>query len=158
MDNNDIGTGSDLSFSYTLDKTPKVASVLLERYGADRVWLFDAPMGAGKTTLIKELCRELGVTEETSSPTFAIVNEYHNDLGEAIYHIDAYRLDSEEDLQNIGIQEYLDSGTYCFVEWPSLFGRFLPNDALVIRIDNNESGHRTLSVFPEGATLLYDPK
>jgi tRNA threonylcarbamoyladenosine biosynthesis protein TsaE len=88
-------------------------------YGNQKIILFDAPMGAGKTTLIKELCVALGSPDSFSSPTYSIVNEYHYPGGK-IYHFDLYRLKNIDELYDLGIEEYLDSGHYCLFEWPQL--------------------------------------
>lgn len=93
----------------------------------------------------------------TSSPTFAIVNEYHTDRGEAVYHIDAYRLETHDDLRNIGATDYLYSGDYCFVEWPALFIPFLPQEVVRIRIEV-VGNHRKLSLLSEDAPFIYDPR
>lgn len=142
---------------YGIEEIDAVAEFLLKELGDTSVWLFDAPMGAGKTTLIKELCHHLGVDEVTSSPTFAIVNEYHTDRGDAVYHIDAYRLETHDDLRNIGAPDYLYSGDYCFVEWPSLFKPFLPDRVARLRIEV-EGEKRRLSLLDEDTPFIYDPR
>ena len=103
---------------YGLEALPAVAAELLKR-ADNRIFLFEAPMGAGKTTLIKELCRQLGSKDHFSSPTFSIVNEYSYPGGR-IFHFDLYRLKDETELFDIGIEEYLASGDYCFFEWPAM--------------------------------------
>src|SRR4051812_22448751 len=82
-----------------------------------KVWLMEGEMGAGKTTLVKVLCEVLGVHGDMSSPTFSIVNEYSTKNGQVIYHFDFYRLKNETEAMDIGVEEYLDSGHYCFLEW-----------------------------------------
>lgn len=99
-----------------LQDLPTVASELL-KITSEKVWLIDGEMGAGKTTLIKELCVQLGVTTVTSSPTFSIVNEYTTGSGEKIFHFDFYRIKNVNEALDIGVEEYLDSGRYCFIEW-----------------------------------------
>jgi tRNA threonylcarbamoyladenosine biosynthesis protein TsaE len=96
-----------------------IAQPILDLYGNQKIILFDAPMGAGKTTLIKELCVALGSPDSFSSPTYSIVNEYHYPGGK-IYHFDLYRLKNIDELYDLGIEEYLDSGHYCLFEWPQL--------------------------------------
>ncbi len=154
---NAIEWGENNVVEYGLEQLGEVARFLLDKLGDTSVWLFDAPMGAGKTTLIKELCHLLGVEEVTSSPTFAIVNEYHTDKGEAVYHIDAYRLETHDDLRNIGATDYLHSGDYCFVEWPALFNPFLPDDVARLRIEV-AGDHRRLTLLSEDSPFIYDPR
>ncbi len=102
-----------------LNELPGLAEPILRLYNDPKIILLDAPMGAGKTTLIKEICRSLGSTDNFSSPTYSIVNEY-NYPGGKIYHFDLYRLKDKEELFDLGIEEYLDSGHYCIFEWPEL--------------------------------------
>jgi tRNA threonylcarbamoyladenosine biosynthesis protein TsaE len=105
--------------SYTLADLPVVAKEMLASLQeAPRVWLFRGQMGAGKTTLSKELLKQLGVVENVQSPTFSLVNEYQTKSGETVYHFDLYRLKNIQEALAIGIEEYLDSGNYCFIEWP----------------------------------------
>ena len=105
--------------SYTLIDLPVVAKEMIESLqGAPRVWLFRGQMGAGKTTLSKELLLQLGVGQNVQSPTFSLVNEYQTKTGEIIYHFDLYRLKNIQEALAIGIEEYLDSGNYCLIEWP----------------------------------------
>lgn len=104
---------------HTLQELPVIAKSILDLYGKQKVFLFNAPMGAGKTTLIKEMCLALGSKDDFSSPTYSIVNEYHYPEGK-IFHFDLYRLNNQTELLDLGIEEYLDSGNYCFFEWPLL--------------------------------------
>lgn len=102
-------------------------------------------MGAGKTTLIKELCKQLGSEDNFSSPTYSIVNEYTSPHGK-LYHMDCYRLKSAEEALNIGIEDYLNGENYCFVEWPELIEQFLPADVIKISIRTTEN-IRNVSIF-----------
>ena len=113
----------------------EAAIVLLKSFPERRVFAFFGEMGAGKTTFIKSLCKALGVTENVSSPTFALVNEYVNSAGGSIYHFDFYRIENEREAIDIGINEYFNSGNYCFVEWSEKILHLLPEDAVRIRID-----------------------
>lgn len=94
-------------------------------------------MGAGKTTFVKALCEELGVTDVISSPTFAIVNEYRSDeTGELIYHFDFYRIKKLSEVYDMGYEDYFYSGALCFIEWPELVEELLPGDAVKLRLKN----------------------
>lgn len=115
----------------------QAAEQLIEFAGKERVFLFTAPMGSGKTTFIKSLCRSLGVRATMSSPTYSIVNEYHTD-GSKLFHFDLYRLKSPEELFELGFEEYLDSGNYVFIEWPELAMPFLNTYlTIIIRVEGN---------------------
>ncbi len=104
---------------YTLADLPVVAKEMLATLQeAPRVWLFRGQMGAGKTTLSKELLKQLGIDQNVQSPTFSLVNEYQTNAGETVYHFDLYRLKNIQEALAIGIEEYLDSGNYCLIEWP----------------------------------------
>jgi tRNA threonylcarbamoyladenosine biosynthesis protein TsaE len=118
----------------SLEDLPRVAKELIAASQEKKVWLFDGEMGAGKTTLIKTICKELGVEETISSPTFSIVNEYEGKEGQAVYHFDFYRLKNEEEAMDIGVEEYLYSGDYCLIEWPSVVPGVLPDDCFKIEI------------------------
>ena len=113
----------------------------LIRYAGDlKVWLFDGEMGSGKTTLIKAVCKNFGVPDEQmSSPTFAIVNEYQGET-EKIYHFDLYRLKHLGELLDIGFEEYIDSGHYCFIEWPELALSILKDQYLEITLKKADIG------------------
>ena len=119
-----------------------------------RIIAFHAPMGAGKTTFIAALAAELGVTgQEVNSPTFAIVNHYEAapsaeaqaEAPRDIYHFDLYRLDSREQALDIGAEDLLDSGAWCFVEWPDNCPGLLPDEALDVTITEQPDGSRLLS-------------
>lgn len=132
------------TLTYTESQLSDVAQRLLGEFGSYPVWAFYASMGAGKTTLIKEICRILEVEETTSSPTFAIINEYHCRSG-CVYHFDCYRLQTLADAHAIGAEEYLYSGEYCFVEWPEVIEGILPEGSVKIVIDVQDPSTRILS-------------
>ncbi|WP_329904864.1 tRNA (adenosine(37)-N6)-threonylcarbamoyltransferase complex ATPase subunit type 1 TsaE [Porphyromonas pogonae] len=112
------------------------------------VFAFYAPMGTGKTTFIKAVCEELGVTDVINSPTFSIINEYRSeDSGELIYHFDCYRLNKLSDALNLGAEDYFESGCVCFIEWPEVLEDILPHDAVKIAIEEQADGSRLLSVL-----------
>jgi tRNA threonylcarbamoyladenosine biosynthesis protein TsaE len=103
------------------------------------VWTFTGDLGAGKTTLIQSLARALGILDEVSSPTYNYVNEYDGSL----YHFDCYRLDSLEQALNLGLEEYIDSGKRCWIEWPEVISPLLPVPSLHLRIAHNPDQTRT---------------
>ena len=114
-----------------------------------RVFAFDGPMGAGKTTFIKKLCEEMGTMDVVNSPTFAIVNVYDVEQpykGE-VYHFDCYRLKDIREAMDFGAEEYLYSGNYCFIEWPERIEVLLPEDTVWVKIEPKENGDRKLEIF-----------
>ncbi|MBQ0733204.1 tRNA (adenosine(37)-N6)-threonylcarbamoyltransferase complex ATPase subunit type 1 TsaE [Aquimarina celericrescens] len=132
-----------MSIEYTLTNLPEVAQYLISNVKS-KILLFDAEMGVGKTTLIKEICKQLGVRDVISSPTFSLVNEYLGDQG-VIYHFDFYRIKEEEEAYQIGFEEYLDSGAWIFIEWPEKVSNLLPADASIIKIDLSDNQKRILT-------------
>lgn len=124
----------------TEEQLDQVAEAILKAHPDERVFGFYGEMGAGKTTLIKALCRSLGVRDVTSSPTFAIINEYWTEAGEPLYHFDFYRIDEPADATRVGFEEYLYSGHYCFIEWTEKVEEILQGDFVPItieRVDDN---------------------
>ena len=127
-----------------LNKIGEVAKKILkfanESAIQPKVWLFEGPMGAGKTTLIKALGNELGIRDTIQSPTFALVNEYLSEQAGIIYHFDFYRLKDETEALDMGYEEYFYSGNYCWVEWPTKIPNLLPEKYLLIKIKPIEEG------------------
>lgn len=110
------------------------------------VFAFRGPMGAGKTTFIKAICEELGVEDVINSPTFAIINEYRSAVtGELIYHFDFYRIGKIGEAQDIGTEDYFDSGALCLIEWPEKIEELLPADTVQVTIAENPDGSRTVT-------------
>lgn len=122
----------------TLAELPKAAKQLLQATSGETVYAFRGEMGAGKTTLIKALCAELGVQDEVSSPTFSLVNEYTTHTGETVYHFDFYRIENLEEVYDIGYEEYLYSGHRCFIEWPEKILYLLPEHHVEIHIAESD--------------------
>ena len=120
----------------TLDAIDSVAAQFVDLMGDYTVFAFNGEMGAGKTTFINALSRALGVDEDpTSSPSFAIINEYRSSTtAELIYHFDLYRLENLEEAFDIGVEDYLDSGALCFLEWPERIADILPDDTVCVDI------------------------
>ncbi|WP_396159064.1 tRNA (adenosine(37)-N6)-threonylcarbamoyltransferase complex ATPase subunit type 1 TsaE [Flavobacterium sp.] len=110
---------------FSIDEIQEVANKIIEE-NPNKVILFHGKMGVGKTTLIKALAKELGVKDATSSPTFSLVNEYQIDRNQYVYHFDVYRLKSETEAMDMGIDEYLYSGNWCFIEWAEKIPNLLP--------------------------------
>ncbi len=111
---------------------------------------FYGDMGAGKTTLIQELCRQSGVKQKVTSPTFAIVNEYNSFGDEIIYHFDFYRLETPEEVLDIGFEEYVSSGNRSFIEWPEKIEPYLPSDTLRIFITVQSDNSRLIRLEKSG--------
>jgi len=133
-----------MTYTYKEKDLSTIAKTLLKNINS-KVWLFYGTMGSGKTTLIKALSKELGVTEMTSSPTFSLVNEYVSNNHQTIYHFDFYRIKKEEEALDIGIDDYFYSENYCFVEWPNKIENLLPLNAVVIHIKVKNNNTRTLT-------------
>ncbi|MFD2784428.1 tRNA (adenosine(37)-N6)-threonylcarbamoyltransferase complex ATPase subunit type 1 TsaE [Hymenobacter rubripertinctus] len=137
-----------LTFSIPdLAALPAVAAQVRAAIDGHSIICFEGEMGAGKTTFIKALCRELGVAEEVSSPTFALVNEYRTARDEPIYHFDFYRLNAPREAEDIGVQEYFDSGYLCLVEWPSRIDALLPPDCLLLTLTVTGPSSRELAIM-----------
>lgn len=131
-----------MKITYTQDELPTVAQKILEN-ATSRIFLFYGSMGVGKTTLIKAMSNQLGVQELASSPTFSIVNEYEV-AGGLVYHFDFYRIETTQEALDLGIEDYLYSGEFIFIEWPEKIAPLIPHDAMDIRITTNSNGSRTL--------------
>ncbi|MEO8589220.1 MAG: tRNA (adenosine(37)-N6)-threonylcarbamoyltransferase complex ATPase subunit type 1 TsaE [Flavobacteriales bacterium] len=123
-----------------------IARLILQGHADRRVFALTGDLGAGKTTLIKGFCAALGVVDHTSSPSFAIVNEYRGAGDAPVYHFDLYRLKDEGELDGIGFDEYVDGGAYCFIEWPELAAGRLPPEALELKLEATPSGVRTIRI------------
>lgn len=123
-----------------------VARTFLEETKGRSLIAFYAPMGAGKTTFTSAICRALGVSSDAiSSPTFAIVNEYRTMCGESVFHFDFYRLKGPAEALDIGLYDYLDSGSLCLMEWPENIEEIIPEETLKVSIKVEDDGSRTIS-------------
>jgi tRNA threonylcarbamoyladenosine biosynthesis protein TsaE len=125
---------------------PAAARKILEHTSGQKLLAFYGSMGAGKTTIIKEICKVLGAGDIVTSPTFTMVNEYLTDKNESIFHIDFYRIKKVEEVFDFGIEEYFSSGSFCFMEWPELIGSILPPEAVKIRITIGEKDQRIIDI------------
>ena len=124
----------------------EAACRFLEMTRDNRLIAFYAPMGAGKTTFTSAICRSLGVpSEEISSPTFAIVNEYRTSGGESVFHFDFYRINRISEALDLGFYDYIDSGCLCLMEWPEKIEEILPEETLKVHIEVRDDGSRVLS-------------
>lgn len=132
--------------NYTLDTIHIAVEKILPYLQKYQVVLFNGSMGAGKTTLISTLCKNLGSSDDISSPTFSIVNEYLSNIGK-IYHFDFYRIESIEEAFDIGLEEYLYSENYCFIEWAEKIVELLPNSYLIINISILSETERSLEII-----------
>ena len=117
----------------SLEELDKVAEAVIESLDGRTVVALDAPMGAGKTTLVSRIAKYLGSEDDVTSPTFAIVNQYEG--RRTIYHFDMYRIDKIEEALDFGSEEYLSSGELCLVEWPEKIEALLPEDTMVVKIE-----------------------
>lgn len=133
-----------LTRKFTEKELPEIAGEILEKTKPG-IFLFYGKMGTGKTTLIKELCSRLQVTDTTSSPTFSIINEYSSPKG-IIYHLDLYRIENQEEILNLGLEEYLEHGYYVFIEWPEKMEFLLSENFYKIFLKTEPDTNRTLTL------------
>ncbi len=133
-----------MEFNFNLQDLTFVAKEIL-RNVPNKTLLFYGTMGVGKTTLIKELSKQLGVTDVINSPTFSLVNEYEI-IKDKIYHFDFYRIKSEEEALDIGIEDYFFSGHWNLIEWPENISNLLPPNSTKIEMNKNQNGTRTLNI------------
>ena len=131
----------------SLEQIHEAAREFISAMGDNTVFALYGKMGAGKTTFVKALCEELGVSDVITSPTFAIVNEYRSDEGgELIYHFDFYRIKKLSEVYDRGYEDYFYSGALCFIEWPELVEELLPGDAVKVTIEELEDGTRKIVI------------
>jgi tRNA threonylcarbamoyladenosine biosynthesis protein TsaE len=131
--------------NYQIANIPSFSSQIIDLAKDYKIWTFNGEIGAGKTTLIKSICKNLGVIDDVSSPTFSLVNEYKTKNGEIIYHFDFYRIKSINEAYDIGIEEYFESGNICLIEWPNMIDEILLNEKtfdLLISINVNKRSIR----------------
>ena len=123
----------------------KVAVKLLSEFNDQRVFAFYGKMGVGKTTLIQAICKALGTTDNVTSPTFALINEYRTGEMKSIFHFDFYRIKKLEEAFDLGYEDYLYSGNYCLIEWPEMIESLLPDNIVQIKIEVSEDETRTIT-------------
>ena len=131
---------------YTLDTIHVVSDHIKDLVNNYTIFLFEGDMGSGKTTLIKQILKDIGISENVKSPTFSLVNEYiENDL--IIFHFDLYRINKENELDSIGFYEYLDSGKLCFIEWPNIAIQYIYKDYVLIKISVTSDSEREIEIL-----------
>jgi len=141
----DLYEGSE-RISYSLENLPQIAKKIISFAGSIKIWCFEGEMGAGKTTLIKALGDELGITDRIQSPTFSLVNEYQDQKGDSIYHFDFFRIKSLTEAFDIGYEEYFYSDKLCWIEWGSKIHTLLPQNLLQINIQVTDINSRSLEL------------
>ena len=134
-----------MEMSYSLKELSQVAGALLKAYGHKPIWAFQAPMGAGKTTLIAAICKEMGITDHVTSPTFAIMNQY-DAAGKLVFHMDWYRLQDEKEAQGAGVEAALEQADHCFIEWPENAKGLLPDQTQYFQIEILDPEHRRIFI------------
>lgn len=134
-----------MEITYILSQIDSISMRIIEATKSN-ILLFYGEMGVGKTTLITSLAKQLGVTETVSSPTFSIVNEYRTSDNKVIYHFDAYRINVEEEILDLGFEEYIAQGDWIFIEWPEKINNYLPDNSQKIHISMNEIGERLIKL------------
>lgn len=138
--------GGQVFYEVALTDLNEVATAFLEGAGNCKIWLVSGEMGSGKTTFIKAMCQQLGVTDGMSSPTFSIVNEYLTGGNNRIFHFDFYRIKSEAEAYDIGTEEYFYSGNYCFIEWPEKIPSLIPSTRAEVSLALENKHQRILSL------------
>jgi tRNA threonylcarbamoyladenosine biosynthesis protein TsaE len=133
--------------AYSVDDLHAIAGLLLATHPKARVFAFYGEMGAGKTTFIRTLCAHMGVTDNVTSPTFAIINEYHGRNDGAVFHFDFYRINKLQEARDVGTEGYFDSGEYCFIEWPEKVGELLPDETVAVHIARGKDDHTRVFTF-----------
>lgn len=135
-----------MNIVFSLDQIQEVAEQIIAQ-NPKKIILFNGEMGVGKTTIIKQLCKSLGVRDATSSPTFSLVNEYHTFDNQHVYHFDFYRINKESEALDMGVDDYLYSGNWCFIEWSEKIASLIPKEHSVVRIELELDGKRKLELI-----------
>ncbi len=129
----------------TIKELEKAAKKLIEQFPDQRVFAMYGKMGAGKTTFIQAICRQLGTSDNVTSPTFALINEYKTRLGNSLFHFDFYRIKDIEEAFDLGYEDYFYSGNYCLIEWPEQIEPLLPQNYVEVKILVNEAEMREIT-------------
>lgn len=131
--------------NYSLDQIPSIAQEVIAS-AKHKMLLFYGDMGIGKTTLIKEICKQLGIKDVAHSPTFSLVNEYQTTKGDAVFHFDFYRITDENEAYDIGIEDYFYANNWCLIEWPENIENLLPLESVKIHLTLLEDGLRNIQL------------
>jgi len=131
----------------SIEHLSQAATWAIKNFGERKIIAFYGEMGSGKTTLIKEICRQLGCVSLVTSPTFAIINEYPFINETTIYHFDFYRINKAQELIQVGLDDYLNSGNFCFIEWPEIGESLLPPETLKINLKVREKQKRIITIY-----------
>jgi tRNA threonylcarbamoyladenosine biosynthesis protein TsaE len=135
-----------MEWTFSADQLPEIAARFWSTYGEQQVFTLEGKMGAGKTTLVKALCAARGVEDATASPTFSIINQYRSRDGQAIYHLDLYRLRDEEEAIGAGVEDTIyQPGAICFIEWPDVIESLLPAETVRLQLTVLPDQKRQLS-------------
>ncbi len=129
-----------------LNELESIAKQFLRYLKQYKIIAFSGTLGAGKTTFIKAICSQLNVTSNVASPSFAIINEYITENKDIIYHMDFYRIRDEEEVFDMGYEDYFYNGNHCFIEWPEKISRLLPRDTLYVNITQEDNDCRIIEV------------
>jgi len=136
-----------MNYSYTLNQINEAAKQIINSSNNHKIWTFDGEMGAGKTTLIKAICKTMGVSDEVSSPTFSLVNEYKTNDGKTLYHFDFYRIKNIEEVYDIGYEDYFFSGNICLIEWPEKVEELIEGEEVFeIKIEKRDDDLREVRI------------
>jgi tRNA threonylcarbamoyladenosine biosynthesis protein TsaE len=135
-----------MNIVFSLNQIQEVAEQIIAQ-NPKKIILFNGEMGVGKTTLIKQLCKTLGVEDATSSPTFSLVNEYYTSNNQTVYHFDFYRLNKETEALDMGVDDYLYSGNWCFIEWSEKIASLIPEEHSVVTLELLADGKRSLELI-----------
>lgn len=135
----------------SLSELPAAAYQVIQSIKDFKIIAVYGPLGVGKTTMIKEICKQMGVPDIVNSPTFALVNEYFTTDKKIIYHFDFYRINSIREAYDIGYEDFFFSGNICFIEWPEKVEELLTDDVLKIKMEETDSGTRIIRLFDDNA-------
>lgn len=137
---------NDETIVFDVSEISTVANRLLSKYSDCKIWIFEGNMGSGKTTLIKSICSSLEIVDLVSSPTFSVVNEYVTEKKMVLYHFDFYRINFVTEALDLGVDEYFNSGCFCFVEWPDSVFSLLPPNKLHLKLEYISEFKRKLTL------------